>query len=69
MYVCICKAVTDRAIREAVYDGTTTMAGLRKHLGCTGQCARCATHVKEIRDEVLTRMSGIPIAGPVLATA
>ena len=69
MYVCICKAVTDRAIREAVYDGTTTVAGLHKHLGCSGQCGRCAPHVKQVRDETLARMSGISVASPALATA
>jgi len=53
MYVCICKAVTDRQIRSAVQDGVTSMSGLRKTLGCAGQCGKCGRHVKEIRDEVV----------------
>lgn len=69
MYVCICKAVTDRAIREAVYDGTTTLAGLRKQLGCSGQCGRCKSQVKEIRDETLAKISGISVASPALVLA
>jgi len=53
MYVCICKAVTDREIREAVQEGATTVRSLRKQLGCTGQCGKCKQQVREIRDETL----------------
>ena len=53
MYVCICKGVTDREIRGAVEDGNCTVRGLRKQLGCTGQCGKCKSQVREIRDEVL----------------
>ncbi|MGD2137221.1 MAG: (2Fe-2S)-binding protein [Gammaproteobacteria bacterium] len=53
MYVCICRAVTDHEIRDAVADGTRTLRGLRKRLGCTGQCGKCAPQVREIRNEVL----------------
>ena len=53
MYVCICKGVTDREIRSAVADGVHTVRGLRKELGCTGQCGKCKSQVREIRDEVL----------------
>jgi len=53
MYVCICKAVTDHEIRCAVQGGTRTVRGLRKQLGCTGQCGKCKQQVREIRDEVL----------------
>jgi bacterioferritin-associated ferredoxin len=53
MYVCICKGVTDREIRSAVEDGIHTVRGLRKELGCTGQCGKCKAQVCEIRDEVI----------------
>jgi len=62
MYVCICKAVTDREIRCAVEDGARTVRALRKQLGCTGQCGKCKPQVREIRDEVLAEQSvtGLP---------
>lgn len=65
MYVCICKAVTDREIRSAVEDGTRTVRGLRKQLGCAGQCGKCAKQVREIRDEVVLGQCGMPT--PTLA--
>ncbi len=65
MYVCICKAVTERAIREAVQDGTITVRGLREELGCTGQCGKCKPQVRQIRDEVLVSFE--PMLAPQAA--
>jgi bacterioferritin-associated ferredoxin len=42
MYVCVCQAVTERQVREAVKDGVTSMRGLREHLGVAAECGRCA---------------------------
>jgi bacterioferritin-associated ferredoxin len=53
MYVCLCKGVTDSQIRSAVREGARTVRGLRKQLGCTGQCGKCKQQVRELRDEVL----------------
>ena len=63
MYVCICKGVTDTAIRAAVQEGTTTISGLRKRLGCTGQCGKCKQQVREIRNAELVRFC--PVMTPV----
>ncbi|MEL0084008.1 MAG: (2Fe-2S)-binding protein [Gammaproteobacteria bacterium] len=62
MYVCICKAVTDKAIRAAVLEGTRTLDGLHKELGCSGQCGRCEPHVLEIRDEVIQQQTAQGLA-------
>lgn len=42
MYVCICQAVTDRQIREAAERGARTLKDLRRDLGVTLDCGRCA---------------------------
>ena len=45
MYVCVCNAVTDREIRNAVAKGARTLADLRQSLGvgtCCGRCEECA---------------------------
>ncbi|TCJ15505.1 (2Fe-2S)-binding protein [Parasulfuritortus cantonensis] len=45
MYVCVCHAVTERQVRDAIADGVHSMHGLRKRLGIAatcGKCARCA---------------------------
>lgn len=43
MYVCVCKAVTDRQIREAALGGARTLKDLRRDLGVTSDCGRCAS--------------------------
>ncbi|AOS98627.1 Bacterioferritin-associated ferredoxin [Microbulbifer aggregans] len=53
MYVCICKGITDRQIKEAVYDGTTSVRALRRQLGVSSQCGRCAELTQEIIDETM----------------
>jgi len=47
MYVCVCNAVTERHINEAVRNGVTTMRELRKDLGVTAECGRCAVCARD----------------------
>ncbi|MCW8127073.1 bacterioferritin-associated ferredoxin [Microbulbifer halophilus] len=61
MYVCICKGITDRQIKEAVYDGSTSVKTLRRHLGVSSQCGRCAELTQELIEETM--------AGSVIASA
>ncbi len=42
MYVCVCHAVTDRDIAQAVADGASSMRDLRERTGVAGTCGRCA---------------------------
>lgn len=51
MYICICKGVTDNAIREAVCQGANRMRDLKANLGVTTQCGMCACQAKEVLDE------------------
>ena len=51
MYVCICKAVTDRQIREAAQGGARTLADLRRELGVSLDCGRCASCARECLKE------------------
>lgn len=53
MYICICKGVTDHAIREAVLQGAERMRDLKTCLGVTGQCGICACHAKMVLDQAL----------------
>ena len=55
MYICVCKGVTDRAIREAVSQGAERMRDLKANLGITEQCGICACHAKRILDQALMR--------------
>ncbi|MFZ1246711.1 MAG: (2Fe-2S)-binding protein, partial [Azonexus sp.] len=43
MYVCVCQAVTERQIREAAQGGARTLKDLRRDLGVSSDCGRCAS--------------------------
>ncbi|MCO6427484.1 bacterioferritin-associated ferredoxin [Nitrosomonas communis] len=53
MYICVCKGVTDHAIREAVLQGAERMRDLKASLGVTTQCGICACHAKMVLDQTL----------------
>ncbi len=42
MYVCVCKAVTEREVHEAIRDGARSLRDLRTDLGIIEECGRCA---------------------------
>lgn len=42
MYICVCKAVTDRQIKQAAKEGAASLRDLRNRLGVTTECGRCA---------------------------
>ena len=47
MYVCVCQAVTDRQIHEAAAGGARTLRDLRRDLGVTRDCGRCASCARD----------------------
>ena len=53
MYICICKGVTDTAIREAVCQGADRMRDLKTCLGVSEQCGICAAHAQEVLEQAL----------------
>ena len=55
MYVCVCKAITDKDLRLAVKEGAKTTQSLREKLGCINQCGMCEKQVCEIRDQVVNK--------------
>jgi len=65
MYICICHAVTDSTIREAVHDGATSFGQLSFETGCGTQCGSCVPQARQIMDETL-RDSGLPESRPEL---
>lgn len=48
MYVCVCKAVTDSQIKQAINEGACTRRELFKCLGVGGDCGKCNPQVKEL---------------------
>lgn len=43
MYVCVCNAVTERHIAQAVEQGARRLRDLRTSLGVAADCGRCAS--------------------------
>ena len=48
MYICICRAVTDRDIRAALDKGACTMRELRQRLGVCSDCGKCGPHARKL---------------------
>lgn len=48
MYVCLCKAVTDSQIRDAVEQGACSMKELASQLGVATQCGKCGCDAREL---------------------
>lgn len=57
MYVCVCKGVTEKALRDAVYQGADRMRDLKARLGVTEQCGICACYAKQVLDQTLAQKS------------
>jgi bacterioferritin-associated ferredoxin len=51
MYVCVCKAVTDKQIRRAAAKGVDNLFELREVLGVSAGCGSCADMAESILDE------------------
>lgn len=46
MYVCVCNAVTESQIHEAVENGVSTVKQLKEELGVGADCASCGSCAK-----------------------
>ena len=54
MYVCLCYAVTDTQIKNAVREqGVGSMRELRKTLGLGGQCGKCVQMAQQLIDSTI----------------
>ena len=69
MYVCVCNAVTDSDIRDAVDNGVCTIRQLRQKTGCTSTCGCCKDLACEILQQAMadTRESRVEL--PVMQMA
>lgn len=58
MYICVCNAVTDSEIRDAVSDGVNSFSELSFRTGCGTKCGGCVPQARAIMDEKLDEMGG-----------
>lgn len=57
MYICLCHAVTDRAIHDAVDRGVRSYSELSFATGCGTQCGSCAKTARLIFKEAIDARS------------
>lgn len=51
MYVCVCKAVTDRQVVQAINEGACTRRQLMQCTGAGGVCGKCSQSIKSLLEE------------------
>jgi len=61
MYICICKAVTDHQIREAIQQGACTRKQLIECLSVGRDCGKCNADVRELLNVHAPQVSSVPI--------
>jgi len=54
MYICICNAVTDTDIRQAVDEGVRNLKQLRQATGCANTCGSCSEAATEVLQQALS---------------
>lgn len=53
MYICVCKAVTDKQIKQAIDNGACSCRQLYQCTGAGNVCGKCASQIKQLLDENL----------------
>ena len=51
MYICICKGVTERAIREEVCAGARSVDEVSRNTGCSTQCGKCLIRAQRVVED------------------
>ena len=55
MYVCVCNAVTDSAIRDAVDEGVHNLQQLSRATGCGSDCGSCHEMATDVLQQALAK--------------
>ena len=58
MYICLCNAITDRAIIQATEQGARSSDDLAHGLGVGLGCGRCTSCAKSLLIETVARITG-----------
>ena len=60
MYVCVCNAVTEKEVFEAIEAGATTVKALNRQLGVGAQCGSCVGCAKECLSKISESKANLP---------
>ncbi|MFT4920591.1 MAG: bacterioferritin-associated ferredoxin [Zhongshania aliphaticivorans] len=53
MYVCLCKGITDKHIRDSVDAGAGSFREVRRQLDLASQCGKCGIVAREVYENYL----------------
>jgi bacterioferritin-associated ferredoxin len=53
MYVCICNALTDRKVRDAISSGASRPVEVYDACDCAVKCGACARTVRKMIEEIV----------------
>ena len=53
MYICLCRAVSDEEIKQAIRSGAHCTDALESELGVSTQCGKCKPDVKALLQQTL----------------
>jgi len=69
MYVCVCNAISDRQVKQAISQGKQSVRDLRVHFGFESCCGKCTTCMRNAIKEcqLTTSARACPMSEPVLA--
>ena len=68
MYVCVCNAVTDSDIRQAVDDGVRSLKQLKRNTGCSSTCGCCREVASEVLQQALAEKREASTLLPLMQT-
>lgn len=57
MYICLCRGVTDKAIKQAVENGCDTFREVRDALDVGTCCGMCVHETRQLIDETLAKLA------------
>ena len=57
MYLCICKAVSDQQVRQAIREGVRTVGEVSARFGVGTECGKCLDSISEYIDACLAAPS------------
>ncbi len=52
MYICLCNAITEKAVRDCAQNGACSLEQLSSELGVGTGCGRCCECAKEVLRDV-----------------
>ena len=68
MYVCVCNAVPERAVHQAMAEGVSTIGALRAQLGVATGCGCCGEAIQALLQGARTMAEPV-VYRPTVATA